>query len=151
MLFVACASLVALIGIYVLMPLFRESQDDIDIELLAETEVDRLLTRKAILYGNLKDLNFEYRMGRLSEEDFQRLEATYKNEAAAILRKLDSSTASDNLSEKLEKEIASRKNRLAAAASKNAEDESWCPSCGAEVISGKKFCADCGHALQVKK
>jgi UDP-galactopyranose mutase len=39
----------------------------------AETELDRLLARKAVVYSNLKDLEFEYKMGRLSEGDYRRL------------------------------------------------------------------------------
>ena len=122
MLLVACSAVVILMGMYVLMPLFREDTGDLDIELLAETELDRLLNRKAIVY---------------------------KNEAADILQKLEYSAASDDLDDMIEKEIASRKSRLAASGSKDEGARSLCPSCGSEVISGKKFCADCGHPLQV--
>ena len=55
------------------IPLFREPKAALDIDLLAETELDRLLDRKAVIYRNLKDLEFEYAMGRLSDADFHRL------------------------------------------------------------------------------
>src|SRR5512135_3568570 len=89
MLFFACSAMTLLAGVYVVTPLFKEPKGNLQVELLAETELDRLLNRKAVVYGNLKDLQFEYKMGRLSDADFKRLEAGYKAEAAAILEQLD--------------------------------------------------------------
>ncbi len=147
MFWVVSTVLVALTGCYVLMPLFREPAGNLDIELLAETELDRLLDRKSVIYANLRDLELEYKMGRLSEADFRQLEAGYKNDAAIILQRLDQLNASENLDEVIEKDIASRKAKLFAPDSKRVNDSSRCPSCGAEVIAGKKFCADCGKRL----
>jgi predicted Zn-ribbon and HTH transcriptional regulator len=147
MLWFACTVMVLLAGIYVVRPLFKESRRSLDIELLAETELDRLFDRKTIIYLNLKDLGFEHEMGRLSDADFRQLETGYKNEAANILQRLENLSASENLDEAIEKEIASRKARLNASGSKVAEGASRCPSCGAETISDKKFCADCGRRL----
>ena len=158
MLILACSAVVLLAGIYVLNPLFKEPKGNLEVELLAETELDRLLNRKAILYSNIKDLEFEYKMGRLSDADFQRLEAGYKNEAAVILQKLDQLGAEKNIDDAIEKDVAERKSRLLPARSSapNAAvlpqapvpaKEPRCPSCGAEIIAGKRFCADCGHRL----
>ena len=147
MLWFACTAVVALAGLFVLAPLFKEPKGNLDAELLAETDLDRLLDRKAVIYRNLRDLEFEYKMGRLSDKDFQQLEAGYKSEVAAILQKLDQLDASETLDEAIEQEIASRKAKLHASPAKRAQDSSRCPSCGAEIVSGKKFCADCGHRL----
>src|SRR5512136_816037 len=99
MLWLIGTALVALTGFYVLVPLFKEPKGNLDIELLVETELDRLLERKAVAYSNLRDLEFEYKMGRLSDADFRQLEAGYKNEAALILQRLDQLDAVDNLDE----------------------------------------------------
>jgi hypothetical protein len=145
MLWIACGAVVLLAGYYVLKPLLKEPNGNLDIELLAETELDRLLNRKTVIYGNLKDLEFEYAMGRLSDADFQQLATGYKNEAAAILQRLDQLGDAQNPEDALEKEIALRKSRRYGSGAKQARDASGCPSCGAEIIPGKKFCADCGH------
>jgi hypothetical protein len=137
MLMFACAALVMLAGFYVLTPLFKESKGNLEAELWMETDLDRLLDRKAVIYGNLKDLEFEYKMGRLSETDFSGLEAAYKKEAAAILQQADHLGSESDLDKAVERETPARK--IPAAA--------HCPSCGAEVIAGKKFCADCGRSL----
>src|SRR5512134_1683445 len=89
MLVLVCATMVGVAAIYVLTPLFRGAKGNLDVELLAETELDRLLNRKAIVYSNLKELEFEYKIGRLSDADFQRLETGYKAEAGVILKQLD--------------------------------------------------------------
>ena len=144
MLVLACTTITLLAGVYVLTPLFREPKGNLEVELLAETELDRLLNRKAIVYTNLKDLEFENKMGRLSEADYRRLEAGYRNEATAILEKLDDLGVEKNIDENIERDVAARKARLFSAG--RAEPRT-CPECGAAVIAGKKFCADCGHRL----
>jgi hypothetical protein len=144
MLWFACVALVVLAGFFVLTPLFREPKRNLDIELLTETEPDHLLNRKAVVDGNLKELEFEYKMGRLSDADFQQLGAAYKNEAASILQRVDRLDAPENPDETIEKDIALRKSTLYGAGAQEARDSSSCPSCGAQIIPGKKFCADCG-------
>lgn len=148
MLYVACTALVLLAGVYVAIPLFKEPKGNLEVDLLAESELDRLLNRKAVVYQNLKDLEFEYKMGRLSDGDFKRLEAGYKAEAAQILQKLDTLGVEKNIDEAIEKEVAKRRSRRQAPASEAEEESARCPSCGAQVLPGKNFCADCGHRLQ---
>ncbi len=145
MLIIGCALLTVLAGVYVLTPLFKEPKGNLEVELLAETELDRLLNRKAIVYTNLKDLEFEYKMGRLADADYRRLEAGYKAEAASILQKLDQMGVQKDLDEKIEKDIAASKARLFSKSPVKAKSPGTCPACGAAVIPGKKFCADCGH------
>jgi hypothetical protein len=148
MIWVACAVLVSISGFLVLMPLFKEPKSSLDMDLLEETEADRLLGREAVVYGNLEDLEFEHNLGRLSESDFQQLQEGYKTEATAILENLDRLKASEKLDDIIEAEIALRKSKLYGSGTKRAQDTSCCPSCGAKIIPGKKFCADCGKRLQ---
>ena len=147
MLWFVCAVLVSTAFFFILTPLFKEPKSSLDMDLLEETEADRLLGRKDVVYSNLEDLEFEEKMGRLSESDFQQLQEGYKTEATAILQNLDRLEASDELDEIMERDIASRKSRLYGSGAKKVQDASRCPSCGANTIPGKKFCADCGKRL----
>jgi hypothetical protein len=124
MLLLFCSALTVLAGVYVLAPLFREPRGNLEVELLAETELDRLLNRKAIVYSNLKDLEFEYKMGRLSDADFHRLEAGYKGEASLILHKLDQLGVEKDLDETIEKDISVRKLRISSPGSEPPRSES---------------------------
>ena len=148
MVYVACAALAALAGMYVLIPLFKEPKGNLEVELLAETELDRLLNRKAVVYTNLRDLEFEYKLGRLSDADFRRLEAGYKAEAAQLLQKLDQLGVEKNIDETIERDVATRRARLFSSPSPpSAQSPTRCSACGTAAIPGKKFCADCGHQL----
>lgn len=137
----ACVTLAALTGVYVLIPLFKEPKGSLETVLLEETELDRLLNRKAVVYSNIKDLEFEYKLGRLSDADFKRLETGYKEEAALILHKLDELGTEQDVDALIEKEVAARKAKLFPTGS------ATCASCGAEIIPGKRFCGDCGRRL----
>jgi hypothetical protein len=48
-----------------------------------------LVRRKQTVYENIKDLEFEYRMGKLTEEDFLRLREELAHEAADLMRQID--------------------------------------------------------------
>jgi hypothetical protein len=144
MLIAACSLLFVIAGVYVLTPLFKEPEGNLEVELLAETELDRLLARKAMVYSNLKDLEFEYKMGRLSDGDFGRLQSSYKSEAAIILQKLDRLGVAKDLDETIERDVAARKTMLFPG---TAGESRRCPSCGSESPADKKYCADCGGKL----
>ena len=147
MLWIACTMLVLLAAGFVLKPLFGESKRVWNIELVTESEWEHQLNRKAAVYGNLKDLEFEYKMGRLSDPDFQQLSAAYKNEAADILKSLDQLKIYKNIDAEIEKDIALRKSGLFGSKLKDRNAPACCPACGAKTLSGKKFCADCGARL----
>ncbi len=49
-----------------------------------------LQERKEATYENLRDLNFEYKAGKLSEQDYATQRASLEDEAAAILAELES-------------------------------------------------------------
>src|ERR1700684_1906289 len=49
-----------------------------------------LVERKEATYENLRDLNFEFKAGKLSEQDYAMQRALLEDEAAAILAELES-------------------------------------------------------------
>jgi hypothetical protein len=55
-----------------------------------KTRLTYLLERKEATYENLRDLNFEYKAGKLSEHDYSIQQASLEDEAAAILAEIDS-------------------------------------------------------------
>ena len=124
----SCVILVLAAGCYVLRPLFAKTFDE-NTGTPTETDADYLAARKTAIYRNIKELEFEYKMGRLTEPDFQRLKMEYKDEAAEILQKLDM------LNDSPVKQVSDGKTT------------NTCPACGAKTIPEKKFCADCGARL----
>jgi hypothetical protein len=55
-----------------------------------KTRLDYLEERKAQLYENLRDLNFEYKAGKYPEEDFVAQRTQLEDETAMLLAEIDS-------------------------------------------------------------
>src|SRR5438128_12589399 len=53
-----------------------------------KTRVAYLRERKDVVYENLRDLNFEYKAGKLPEVDYQSMKASLEEEAASILAEI---------------------------------------------------------------
>ncbi len=54
-----------------------------------KTRLEYLRELQATLYENLRDLNFENRAGKYSEEDYAAQRAQLENEAAVVLAEID--------------------------------------------------------------
>jgi hypothetical protein len=54
-----------------------------------KTRLDFLLERREQLYENLRDLNFEYRVGKYPEEDFNAQRGQLEKEAAELMAEID--------------------------------------------------------------
>jgi len=53
-----------------------------------KTRASYLRERKDVVYENLRDLNFEYRAGKVPDADYQSLKANLQDEAAALLAEI---------------------------------------------------------------
>jgi len=54
-----------------------------------KTRLDFLQEQKAVLYENLRDLNFEYRAGKYPEEDYTAQRAALEAETAQVLAEIE--------------------------------------------------------------
>src|SRR5258706_5921023 len=62
-----------------------------------ESPFQHLDERKAAIYENLRDLQFEFRLGKLSDADYQTTKKDLQKELAAVLADVDKLKASLNL------------------------------------------------------
>ncbi len=122
---VALAVITAVIISY---PLWQKSQRRMNFALNHQSE--ELQARKAEIYAALRDIELDYRMGKLSEEDYQALHDQYKNDAIQTLKKLDGLTATAFTAKK------SSPVRQAGA--------QFCHQCGLPATSTDLFCSACG-------
>src|SRR5580658_7557030 len=53
-----------------------------------KTRAGYLRERKDAVYENLRDLNFEYKAGKVPDADFQSLKTSLQDEAAALLAEI---------------------------------------------------------------
>ena len=79
--------LVVVVVALVSAPLRRRSATAADAA--AADHRDELEAARDAKYRELRDLELDYRTGKLSDEDFATLDRTLRAEAIAILRKLD--------------------------------------------------------------
>lgn len=54
-----------------------------------QTRAAFLRERKEAVYENLRDLNFEYKAGKVPEADYATMKQSLENEAAAILAEIE--------------------------------------------------------------
>lgn len=103
--------------------------------------LQHLEERKAAIYDNLRDLQFEYRLGKLSDSDYQATKLSLQKDLAVVLAELESTAAKLGLSTKRvpAKPVAKPQAPVAAGL--------VCPSCGAKFEKSLKFCGECGKAM----
>src|SRR5215469_12103923 len=96
---------------------------------------DHLDERKASIYDNLRDLQFEYRVGKLSDEDYQQTKQDLQKELAGVLAEID----------RLKQALATQQPAPAPAppAVPAKKARYICPSCKAEFPTALKFCGEC--------
>jgi hypothetical protein len=118
----------------VLFTLFVRNQDMPVPE--APSPTRHLEDRKAVIYENLRDLQFEYRVGKLSDVDYQATKVGLQRELAGVLAEID----------KLAPEPA-----VAAAVAEPEKPAvapgTICPHCDAHFPKPMKFCGECGKAM----
>ncbi len=126
----------------------------------SKSPVPRERQREAVLAA-LRDLDFDFRTGKVSEEDYQPLRAQLMAEAAQYM---EIETKED---EQLEEMIRARRavqpenlkcehceapiqaDQRFCSKCGSAIKNDLCPSCGKKIQAGDLFCASCGSQLQV--
>jgi hypothetical protein len=101
--------------------------------------LQHLEDRKAAIYDSLRDLQFEYRLGKLSDEDYQRSKLSLQKELAAVLTETEETVRRLGLS--------TRKTAPAVKRAASPKPENKCPHCGATFARSMKFCGECGKAM----
>lgn len=127
---VILASAVVLIVLTVAFTFLIRDADIPAVEPISPTH--HLEERRAAIYENLRDLQFEYRVGKLSDDDYQQTKLSLQKELAGVLAEMDrvKGTAPTRVVE----------------APKGPVDPS-CPHCGAKFPASMKFCGECGKAM----
>ena len=102
--------------------------------------------RKAAIYENLRDLQFEYRLGKLSDQDYQSTKRDLQKELAAVLAEVDKLRASLTAPG-----VGAVAEPAAKAVKPKAPAGFVCPSCGAKFKEALKFCGECGKPMKAAR
>ena len=101
--------------------------------------------RKAAIYENLRDLQFEYRVGKLSDEDYQQTKKDLQKELASVM------AAVDRLKEELKIGQPAPAASTPKSKAKQEFDPRTCPHCNARFEKELKFCGECGKPMKAVK
>ena len=92
--------------------------------------------RKASIYENLRDLQFEFRLNKMSEADYQSAKAEMQKELAKVLAEID----------RVRQQLTGKVPPTPKAAP--ASSKFVCASCKAEFLKPMKFCGECGKPME---
>lgn len=93
--------------------------------------------RRAAIYENLRDLQFEYRVGKLSDADYQTTKLGLQKELAGVLEGI----------EKVSGGAVAAPVKAASAPAPDPAPGMVCPHCDAKFQSPMKFCGACGKEM----
>jgi len=105
--------------------------------------------RRAQIYENLRDLQFEYRTGKLSDADYQATKTGLQRELAHVLAEIDAVRQQQQPAPlPVAKAAAAGPESNGASSKKKAvETSNACPHCGAHFAQALRFCGECGKPM----
>jgi len=161
-----------LVGMFLYAPFIEKRARPVTEE---EHDLSALMAERDRVINSLQELDFDFKLGKIPDEDYPVQRASLLQKGADILRKIDS-LASSSPSERragseaqdaetrLEKAIAVRRADGAAAKPELSDDDlesmistrrqgrkvrsaGFCPKCGKPVMVTDRFCPSCGKSL----
>lgn len=133
-----------------------------------EMHVSSMLAERDRILRALQELDFDFNLGKIPEEDFPTQRHFLLQKGAEIIKKLDEISgdeqSSDQLqrieatiglekpevridNEKIEKDVDVESMIAARKRSKEFKPDGFCPKCGKPISTTDKFCSKCGNPL----
>jgi len=132
--------------VYVIMPLTKKKYQLAFVPFKKTNQKEiKLLERKNELLAALKEIEFEYQMGKLSVEDYSNLKNDYEMNALSVLKELDHKDGNSEM-EEIESEIREFRSKMKPGLVQE-KNLNYCSNCGAKLSDEFKFCSNCGKSL----
>jgi hypothetical protein len=154
-----------LVGIYLYAPFMERRARRVTEE---EHELSTLMAERDRVINSLQELDFDFKLGKIPEEDYPVQRSSLLQKGADILRKIDllapQATSAQDTEARLERAIAARRADAAMARVEVTDDDiesmilsrrksrknrsaGFCPKCGKPVMVSDRFCPSCGKSL----
>lgn len=163
-------AILILVGMYLYAPFMERSARPVTEE---EHELSALMAERDRVINSLQELDFDFKLGKIPEDDYPTQRASLLQKGADILRKIDTLTLSspngregksEEMEERLEKAIGARRADASNAKPEVSDDDlesmissrrkgrknksaGFCPRCGKSVMVTDRFCPSCGKSL----
>ncbi|MGQ4807091.1 hypothetical protein NKDENANG_00433 [Candidatus Entotheonellaceae bacterium PAL068K] len=109
------------------------------------SELDQLTLQKETVYTAIHDLDFDFRTGKVDDQDYTVLRRHLEDEAIQLLRRIDDVDPLAVLDDELERQILAFRQSQTSDADRPAQ--SVCRRCTAALEGGENFCPACGQPL----
>lgn len=120
---------------FVAYPFFKRGlRSGISIE---DEKYRELYSKRNTTYAMLKELEFDFQSGILTEEDFRELEARYRRKAISILRATDDLEKGTGAEGEIEDQVQELRQGQGR----------FCTQCGQAFRESDRFCSGCGTRL----
>jgi hypothetical protein len=113
-----------------LLYVFWFTPEPVRVKSRAEREREYLEDKREVLYENLRDLHLEYRMGKLSDQDYSQMKVRYQAELAALMHEFQEKTDAPL---PVESAATPPPGRCVRCGKDNPVDNRFCGACGAEI------------------
>ena len=154
-----------LVAMYLYAPFMERRARRVTAE---EHELSALMAERDRVVNSLQELDFDFRLGKVPEEDYPEQRTGLLQKGADILRKIDSfspqTVSTQDEESRLEKAIAARRADASTATAEVSDDDiesmlatrrksrkektgGFCPKCGKPVMTTDRFCPSCGKSL----
>jgi hypothetical protein len=154
-----------LVGMYLYSPFMERRARRVTEE---EHELSALMAERDRVINSLQELDFDFKLGKIPEEDYPVQRASLLQKGADILKQIDSlapqPVSTQDTEARLEKAIAARRADAAIAKPEISDDDlesiissrrkvrtnksaGFCPKCGKAVMVTDRFCPSCGKSL----
>jgi hypothetical protein len=154
-----------LVGIYLYAPFMERRARRVTEE---EHELSTLMAERDRVINSLQELDFDFKLGKIPEDDYPVQRSSLLQKGADILRKIDvlapQATSAQDTEARLERAIAARRADAAVARVEVTDDDiesmilsrrkirknrsaGFCPKCGKPVMVSDRFCPSCGKSL----
>jgi hypothetical protein len=136
---------------WIISPLLQEDVDQKGFTPKPEDIMQALRDKKNGAYATIRELEFDLRMGKLDEEDFQILKRQYGREAVGYMKEMDELESSQATSSKPVDVVPEAEVEPGVAEIHNHESNAkkyiYCTSCGGKAEVESRFCTACGSNL----
>ena len=150
--YIVTIGLVAGAGCWILYPLLKPDQYKTTPVSRVTESLRQLEVKKDNAYAAIRELEFDYNMGKLSKVDFDSLERRYRADAVRLIEEIDKLQSGHKVDEKTpEADLESHaEGKIIALRKKksNAAQSIFCVQCGTEVSVPGRFCHCCGERLE---
>jgi hypothetical protein len=158
-------ALLILVAVYLYAPFVNRRARRVTEE---EHELSALLAERDRVINSLQELDFDYKLGKIPEEDYPAQRSGLLQTGADILRKIDTiapePASAQDVDARIEKAIAARRADASVAKPEVSDDDiesmvsakrksrkekssGFCPKCGKPVMVSDRFCPSCGKSL----